>query len=391
MPGIANLACTVENLSGESRSLWDAMFEVSEGQGTMHIPNTFRPKVKQYFGMGEQSEESICQRVRSQKVVRTRNKWTGEEALFNELRASRPGMRQAQMLAERRRVEEKIRETEKDCDFCQPLKYTPEDIFGRVEKEFTDGDGIRRSVWTGANVAKYDVWSGMVYFNRHNPLRFSEQELAAVIDAGFDWFTKVCEADNNARYPFFMWNCLGKAGASQVHGHAQVLMARGKPYAKVRALFEAAERYAKVSYPGSGSWRDYFEDLYKVHESIGLACDFQEEGDEQIRILVNITPVKEKETLILIGGSPARSRDAKRAIYQVLRCFIDDLGVFCFNVSMAMPSIDGSGEVPFCVVRIVDRGSLFKRTADIGGMELYGTSVIETDPYVVVAALKQRL
>lgn len=159
MPGIMKLVSTVENLSGKSRALWDAMFEVSEAQGTMNIPDTFRPKVKQYFGIGKQS------------VVRTRNKWTGEEALFNELRANRPGMRQDQLVAERRGLEEEIRKAERDYDFCQPLKYTPQDTFGRVRKQFTDGDGIR---------------SGMVYFSRHNPLRFSEQELAAVIDAGFD-------------------------------------------------------------------------------------------------------------------------------------------------------------------------------------------------------------
>jgi len=40
-------------------------------------------------------------------------------------------------------------------------------------------------------------------------------------------------------------------------------------------------------------------------------------------------------------------------------------------------------------VRIVDRGSIFKPTADMGGMELYGSSVIATDPYTVIKALRE--
>jgi hypothetical protein len=42
------------------------------------------------------------------------------------------------------------------------------------------------------------------------------------------------------------------------------------------------------------------------------------------------------------------------------------------------------------VVRMVESGSIFKPTCDIGAMELHGSSVIATDPYVVIAALKER-
>ena len=28
------------------------------------------------------------------------------------------------------------------------------------------------------------------------------------------------------RYPYFLWNCLPRAGASQFHGHAQVMLSK---------------------------------------------------------------------------------------------------------------------------------------------------------------------
>jgi hypothetical protein len=40
-------------------------------------------------------------------------------------------------------------------------------------------------------------------------------------------------------------------------------------------------------------------------------------------------------------------------------------------------------------VRVVDRGPLYSRTADIGSMELYAASVVSTDPFDVARALRQ--
>jgi len=37
----------------------------------------------------------------------------------------------------------------------------------------------------------------------------------------------------------------------------------------------------------------------------------------------------------------------------------------------------------------VDRGSLLKPTGDIGGMELYGSSVVADDPYNVMNSIKE--
>ncbi len=390
MKRIMDLSTNVTRLPSEERALWHGIFEVMETEGDMSIPKSFRQKVLGYFGRRREEEDAVCDRVRRQKIVRIRNKWSGEEALFNELRADRPGMRPDPK--ELTRVNEAVKQAkEKGCDFCNPLRYTSKDVFGRIRRAFIDEQGVTRTVWTGSNVAKYDTWSGMVYFWHHHPLEFTKAELDAVIDAGFEWFTRVRTKDREAMYPFFMWNCLAKAGASQVHPHAQVLIARSQPYAKVRALLKTAARYEERSSSGFNQTSRYLDDLYLVHRSIGLGQRVSFGGDDPVRVLVSVAPVKEKETLIIAEKSPAQSESARHALFTIVRCLADDLGVTCFNVAIMMPQMEASGRIPFCLIRIVDRGSLSKATVDMGGMELYGTNVVATDPYVVARKLSKRL
>jgi glucose-1-phosphate adenylyltransferase len=108
---------------------------------------------------------------------------------------------------------------------------------------------------------------------------------------------------------------------------------------------------------------------------------------DQTRVLASLTPVKEKEVLLI---SDALDDDLKGALYRVLRCYIDRLGVRSFNVALYLPPLapapeDWSG-FP-AILRVVDRGDPLNRTADIGAMELYAASVISSDPFRVVEAL----
>jgi len=375
MGSIIELQDKINELRSEDKKLFETIFDVYSSEGRLEIPSTFMAKVRKYFGSRDkdgritESEEEVVERLRTQRVIRTYNKWTGEGALFNWLRASRPGMRSEEEIIQKGKVYEHIRKALENCDFCEPKKYTSEDVFGggRVEG---------KHCITGANIAKYDAWSGMVYFRRHNPLEFTQDEFSDYIETGLKWFERVHEHYPEFKYPFFMWNCLEKAGASQVHGHAQVLMGRGMHYAKVEVLRRIVQQYKEKR------GRNYFDDLFVAHDLVGLAF-----SDGHVRILVYLTPIKEKETIIITSTAPSLSDNAKRAIFGTLRCYIDKLGMASFNLTISMPAF-GEHDFPY-VVRIVDRGNVFKSTADMGGMELYGSSVIATDPYTVVKALRK--
>jgi ATP adenylyltransferase/5',5'''-P-1,P-4-tetraphosphate phosphorylase II len=44
-----------------------------------------------------------------------------------------------------------------------------------------------------------------------------------LLSAAAEWFCLASKESPDAKWPLFLWNCLPRAGASQFHGHAQVL------------------------------------------------------------------------------------------------------------------------------------------------------------------------
>lgn len=365
---IMDLEKKVKNLreiDAPTYSIFKRIYRFDFGRGAQVIPDSFKNKIVDYFGRRDsagmiiESPDEVVDRVEHQKIIKITNKWTGESTLFNSLRADRPGIRGTDREKEKSHIFELITESKKACDFCQPEKYTPEDVFGRIYGKYSI---------TAANLAKYDVWSSLVIFQNHNPLKFSLEEFSDYLNTSLAWFEAVNNHSPLFRFPFLVWNCLPRAGASQVHGHVQILMSR-EPYAKVDTLQKTWQKYGKEIDA------DYFQDLYQVHRSLGLS------GNQgHIKFLASITPIKEKEVIII---SSKMDLEAKKTIFKILRCFIDILDVFSFNLSISCPPIDHQAELPY-IIKIVDRGSLLKSTADMGGMELYGSSVVADDPYKII-------
>jgi hypothetical protein len=226
-------------------------------------------------------------------------------------------------------------------------------------------------------VAKFDGFHGVLIFDEPDPLRFSEDQVRDYIDTGLRWAEAARKVDEDAKYFFFMWNCLGRAGASLSHGHAQVALTKGMHYAKIEALRREALAYKEKH----GS--DYFEDLFAIHRSLG--CGFENEG---VRLLASLTPIKEREVILM---APTLSSELKMRLYEVLACFRDSLGVVSFNVAIYMPPLSETEESweGFPVqVRVVDRGDPKARASDWGAMEMYAQSVVASDPFSVAVALK---
>lgn len=347
----------------EAYHILNRIYQHHSDTGTMEIPYSFRNRALSYLDAADSPyKEEALKKLREQRIVKIYNVWTGEGSIFNSLRAQRPGLK---VKDGQNRREKLIKNSEENCDFCNPLLNTPLDLFGRVKGKYCV---------TAANLAKYDAWSSLLIFNKHNPLQFNREELSDYFQTAFNWFDRVYQTDNRYQFPFMVWNCLHKAGASQVHGHAQILMTREFPYAKIQILTKAMENYKKVVR------RDYLADLYRLHQALGLA-----HSQGEVKYLVSITPLKEKEVIIISPQPPSDSKEAKEVIYKILRCYIDILGVENFNLALYCPPhmIDG-----FYLVKIVDRGPLFLDTVDMGGMELYGSSVAAADPCKIMETIK---
>ena len=351
---IVDLLNLVDHLPDQSKQLFDRIFKVTITDGHLLVPGAMVPWVEQVFGAVENVER--------QRIVRVTNDVTGEAAIFNALRSKRPVVPELQ-------VDRDICAALADDPWRQPLESTPSDIFGRLSNEHAV---------TAANVAKYDVHHSLILFNEPHPLRFDRESIRAYMELASSWFNEASRIDEEAVYPFLLWNCLWRAGSSIPHGHWQVQLARGRHYAKIESLRRASRHY-RQAYDS-----DYFEDLIRISAALGLV-GMSSDPD----VVVSLTPAKDKEILIIANGFGAELADALFDALVVLR---DVYGVQAFNVGIQMPPIGSTPEdwTGFPVIgRIIDRGTLGTRTSDIGSMELFAEPVIASDPFSLARTLRR--
>ncbi len=353
---IADLDTLVEALPERAKKLFRRIFSVTTTTGSLRPPDTMLPWIEQRFGSADAVSE--------QKIIKITNLITFEGSMFNPLRALRP-----KQFEDRLKVEARVLDRAKVDPLAKPLEDTPEDPFGRIYGKYSV---------TASNVAKYEGLHGIIIFNDYNPLAFTREKVIDYLDTGWKWAQEAHRFDPSAKYYFFLWNSLKKAGASLAHGHAQVILGRGSHYAKIEALRHAALRY-KGEFDS-----DYFDDLYRVHADLGLAL-----GKNGTRVIACLTPIKEKEIMLF---SSELNHSLGERVYEVLACFRDKLHVTAFNVGMAYPPlspvVEDWNNFPV-ITRIVDRGYPWDGSSDFGSMELYAASVISSDPFEMARVINQ--
>lgn len=355
---ITNLPQLAENLSPGDQDLFGRIFDVSATTGRLDPPESMRGWIENSFGSVDA--------VRQQRIVKVTNLITLQGTLFNEIRSSRPSDTGTNLDLERE-IEKNVGDP-----FCHPEDGTPTDTFGRVRG---------RHSTTASNIAKYDGFHGVIVFDDHNPLHFTREKVSDYINVGLQWGRKAIETDPEARYFFLMWNCLWRAGGSLIHGHAQATATRNMHYPKVEYLRRATLSYAAEH----GS--NYLDDLYRLHDALGLSFPCP----EGVRGVVSLTPVKEKE-LLLVGD--LEDEALHRTVATALERYVRDLGVSSFNVAFYTPPLAPDtrdwSDFP-TVVHLVDRGDPASRTSDMGAMELYAASVVASDPFRVAETLRNSL
>jgi hypothetical protein len=361
---ITDLPQIVSGLDGPARERFDRLFDVAASEARVFPPEPMEDWIAKVFAYLAPTREAILEAIRHQPIVHVRNRVTCQATLYNAVRSQRPI--EAKDSAD---VEEAIASAREKCAFCRPLELTPENSFGRIADA------------TCANVAAYDGWHGLVVFEEHSPLEFRTDAFSAdrvreLVKTSLAWAEKARAEDAEARYFFLMWNCLWKAGASIIHGHAQMTLGRRFHYGKVERLRRDAAAYR------AERTADYFADLAAAHADLGLAAEW-----DGVRALAHLTPVKEKEIVLV-----CRSLDAPEtaeAIYRALRVYAA-LDVKCYNLAVYMPPLgepDPAWEGFPVLVHLVDRGDPGAKTADVGAMELYSSTVVAGDPFVLAEAM----
>jgi hypothetical protein len=356
----------VAALPQSARDAARRLFAIYRAEGENVPPPGMEPWLERSFG-------SVAA-VQHQRVVRVNNRWTFESAVFNPLRARRPGAGLAPGVRASVPVElrARIEQTAGD-DFCDPLRRTPAEPFGRIQG---------RHVVTAANVAKMDGWHTLLIFDRHDPLQIDEGLVADLLETAEAWIARVRDRDPEARHCFLGWNCLWRAGASQIHGHAHLLLSHEMPQGKVALWAEAMRHYRAET----GS--EYLADLVNVHQALGLAGTV----DDAVW-LASLTPTRDRgvDIVLPLVGSPATLplRALAQPVARLLDVMRSSMGVLAFNLAIFGPPVGGApGWEGFpLVARFVDRGDPLATTADVAAMELFGGGVIASDPFDVARAL----
>jgi hypothetical protein len=355
MPMITTLADRIAALSDGLRQTCERIFHVATMTGYTDPPATMEAWIVRHFG--------TVDAVREQTIVRVVNRLTLEGALFNPLRARRP----TESVGDDAALESRIAATLAGVDdFRDPLRATTADLFGRIRGRFCV---------TASNVAKYDGWHGLVIFDEPHPLRFDQARLSDYLDVAFRWIAAANAHDDQAIYPIITWNCLPKSGATLMHGHMQLALARGMPYARVETWRRAAETY-RTQHSTS-----YFNDLFAIHQALGLAIP-QSAGQ---RVFAHLTPIRNREVVFL-----ANLERLADALYPILRNLIDKQGMRAFNLAITPPPLrvtaEDWGDFP-TLARLADRGDPLATSSDIGAIELFATGCVTADPFEVAAAL----
>jgi hypothetical protein len=352
---ITQLEQLKNSLPEAEQNLFNRFFRVDTTIGKLAAPESMTGWITKNFGS--------LDRVTSQKITKVTNLLTLEGALFNEIRASRP--MECQVNDELRQV------IAQSCGdpFCNPETGTPADSFGRVKSHYA---------LTASNVAKYDGYHGIVIFDAHDPLALDHAAIVDYFETAQEWASRAYREDPQSKYFFFMWNCLWKSGASIIHGHAQMTLTKGMHYPKVEAL-----RRTWAAYKGQYNGACFFKDLYQVHHSLDLAWEWE----DGVKGLAYLTPIKEKEVLLI---APQPGKPLYEAVGRVLEQY-RKICVTSFNLALYLPPLGDTGEdwngFP-AVVRMVDRGDPNNKTADFGAMELYAASVISSDPFRVAEVMQ---
>jgi hypothetical protein len=237
---------------------------------------------------------------------------------------------------------------------------------------------------TGANAGLADAHHAVLVFDDHDPLAFDAGLVTDLFATGRAWAARARATDAAAANYLLIWNCLWRAGGSIIHGHAQALLGSGLHHARLERFRRDADAYHALH------GADLASDLVSLHRALGLAIDV-----DGMPILAHLTPIKERELLVVARpGTDERDPAFAAAVWRALTTVRDRLAVRSFNLALWRPPLTDDGTTPFgwerfpTIVRIVDRGDPFSRPSDIGAMELYGTPIVGSDPYEVMAALR---
>lgn len=298
--------------------------------------------------------------VERQRIVFVRDRLTGREVVLNPLRSRRvaPSSMAGPSAAPG------------PCRWCDPDGWHVTQP-GRWTEAFGDVAALGGRVLARPNWARQAPASGLAFgdHDMHDLLRLRRDELVGLFDAAEQYIVAARRARPELDHFMVFLNGGARAAASVEHAHLQIVGRPGRHFAYAEDVAARAPA-------------DYWQRIQAAHEALGLAA-----AGDGTTAWASLVPAKERDVTVI---SRSLVEGAAR-VHAVLQTLIRH-GSNTFSVAaiLAPPAVPRFAAWPPVVWRIVDRGDRAVRHADIGCMELFGTPVVATDPFVVAAWLGAR-
>ncbi len=367
-----------DSLPPEQRATFDNIFLLRR----ISVPLVFVSEQAK-FDLAKKFRLEYPDLIDQREVLRVTNRVWGEGTQFNPLRAHRPLQSGSTKQADEAMQKLEVVNLQGDnCDFCTYPTQTPGDPFGDIRGE---------NCVTRANVAGYDGLHSLILDpGVHHPLKLTREVISDMVHTGVNWvlaankYAREQMGISDAEYPFFVMNNLPRAGASVFHPHMQALLAIGEPYDLAKNLRDRMSDYQWLN-----GGRSYFNDLIDCLKPLGLV-----ERVEEASVIFNPAPIKEAEVVIVaddLEGLPNGSLSA--GIAEVIEWW-KSIGITSFDMAIFMPKLGeslrgGSWHQLKPFARMVGRGPEGNNVSDFGTMEIYGSSVVATDPFKLASSFRE--
>ncbi|CAF0786926.1 unnamed protein product [Adineta steineri] len=349
-------------------TIFNALFHLDEIYGSLKLSPIYLKKINQWL----HNNDVLLEQIRKQRIIKVYNRYTHEEMLYNYMRSQRPQTKSE--ISSESYTSKLLEDSKKNCDFCGKnyLNSTAEDTFGRLE---------HRLSYTAANTFKYDRWHTLIVSRNHDTLHLTEDEIVDMFELTKEWFRKAHSIEPMYACPEMIWDAMPKSGASQMHTHLQASLGFDIYYGNIERIRQGARLYAQLN-----NGRNYFSDYLSVHQILGLTIPVG-----NAHIVVHLTPIKDLEIMIM---GEKLERNFYKALHLVFRTFVDDLNEYSFSLGMYLPPMNESSsnghDIPV-VCRLVFRNPVTNLRSDINGLDLYTSSVIGKDRYILHQQLKDSI
>jgi len=310
---------------------------------------------------------------------------SGDQVRINPARAKRPKQAQGDTTL----FTTIINKSKENCVFCPEriLEKVPQFNHVTLKGRIIKGDTIMFP-----NMNPFGQNHAVAVFAKDHFLEtgsFSPLILHDCILAAVEYFHKMHQDINTAKYPVFVWNYMPPSAGSIIHPHTQLLI-EDQPVPALAKLIHASEEYHKKN--GETYWNHLIHSEQALNERwIGT----EGTGADSVHVFATFAPRGNNEVAFLFPAisslgqlTPALASNFVSALTKILTGY-KELGVASFNLVSFSAPLEGTSHwaLQFHIFSRPPPYGIY--TADTGPMErVYDVWVIDTLPELLAQQLR---